>query len=56
MQTNPEAFFSPACEEAACLPLCTVHQVCVGVETPIFAFFLLVFCIFFKESISGLGA
>lgn len=32
MQTNPAAFFStPACEEAACLPLGPVHQVCVGV-------------------------
>lgn len=50
-----QRFSTRACEEAACLPLSTVHQVCVGVQTPIFAFFLLVVFGFFKESISGLG-
>lgn len=49
-----QPFSTPAHEEAACLPLSTVHQVCVGIQTPIFAFFLLV-CVFFKENIIDLS-
>lgn len=41
-----QLFSTAACEEAACLPLSTVHQVCVGGQTAIFAFFSLLVCSF----------